>query len=72
MSICSICQLPFEDVDLRPYGPGGSLICYKCGTAPERVAETERRFGEMLDRASESGAPVIIGQPEGPKPIGRG
>lgn len=43
--------------DLRPYGPNGSMVCYKCATAtPEREAETERNFMEQFKAAG----PVVI------------
>jgi hypothetical protein len=36
-----------EIAELRPYGPGGSMVCYECGQKdPEG---TSRRFAERVD-----------------------
>lgn len=60
------------DEEMRPYGPGGSAVCFPCATAtPEREAATSSAFGALLDAAesiSVSGA-VAIGEPGGPRPF---
>jgi hypothetical protein len=57
--------------DLRPYGPGGALVCFPCGTAtPKREAETEREFGRLLGIAEAKGTgAVVIGEASGPRAI---
>lgn len=58
--------------DLRPYGPGGAMVCFPCAMAtPEREADAKAAFGALLG-ASEAVSPVgsvIIGQPSGPQPF---
>lgn len=58
--------------ELRPYGPGGSWVCFPCATAtPEREQHAQAAFGALLDGAeaiSPSGI-VAIGEPEGPRPF---
>jgi hypothetical protein len=58
--------------ELRPYGPGGSLVCFPCATAtPERDATSQSAFGALLDATeaiSPSGA-VAFGGAEGPQPF---
>ena len=36
-----------EIEELRPYGPGGSMVCFDCGMKDE--AEAKRRFLGLLD-----------------------
>jgi hypothetical protein len=47
--------------DLRPYGPGGSSVCFPCATTPERNADTEAAFGALLEASSAIGDPLIVG-----------
>lgn len=64
MGTCHYCGP--TDEELRPYGPGGSTVCFGCATAtPEREAATEATFGALLGAASAMGVPVI-GSPDGP------
>jgi hypothetical protein len=37
--------------ELRPYGPGGALICYTCGMRPENRATVDQQFDAALDAA---------------------
>ena len=38
--------------ELRPYGPGGALVCYGCASAtPERRAEVDRHINAAFDLA---------------------
>lgn len=61
---CHYCG-PTEE-DLRPYGPGGSLVCFPCATAtPEREQETEGRYGALLDATTTLGL-AAIGTEAGP------
>ena len=55
------------DRELRPYGPGGSNICYPCATeTPERETAVDRAFGALLDATAAVTDIVVIGQPQGP------
>ena len=36
--------------ELRPYGPGGALVCHPCGTSPAHAAEAVRQFADALAR----------------------
>lgn len=57
---------------LRPYGPGGSPICFACIKAsPEREEAAALVYGALLDAAdaiSPSGL-VTIGEESGPRPF---
>lgn len=38
--------------DLRPYGPRGERVCFKCAfETPERKAQTEASFASQLNAA---------------------
>ena len=58
--------------EMRPYGPGGSWVCYSCAfESPERKAVTEASLGALLEGSaaiSPSGV-VAIGETEGPRPF---
>jgi hypothetical protein len=60
------------DREMRPYGPGGSWVCFPCATAtPEREEKAKGAFGALLDGAnaiSPSGV-VAIGEQGGPRPF---
>ena len=63
-----------DERELRPYGPGGSSICFPCMKAsPEREAEAGRNFGAQLDAAravSPHDSAIIGHQPDsGPDPL---
>jgi hypothetical protein len=47
--------------ELRPYGPNGSYVCYKCITScPEKEEAAKKEFGKQLDMAdSVSGKAVL-------------
>lgn len=57
---------------LRPYGPGGSWVCFGCATAtPEREAAADATFGVLLQAnslISPTGV-VAIGEADGPRPF---
>lgn len=53
--------------DLRPYGPSGAPVCFKCAMAtPERKAEAECNFSSQLNACGD--AAVIDGSAAGPYP----
>lgn len=60
--------------ELRPYGPGGSLICYRCAFAtPEAEARTEAAFGALLEGAAAISPTGLVaigdGCEDGPRPF---
>lgn len=69
MKPCQTCNEQFESYDLRPYGPGGSLICFDCAMKPENKAETERQFSAQMNAATIHSNVVIIGEDTGPRPM---
>ncbi len=52
--------------ELRPYGPGGSLICFGCATGTSEAEEQARQ--EFQGRLDDAG-PVAILTPDGPEAI---
>lgn len=69
---CHHCGVEFTNPDdLRPYGPGGALVCHPCATSPEHEEETEAAFAALLDATSaiSSTGIVVIGEPGGPQPF---
>jgi len=53
--------------DLRPYGPNGSWVCYKCATStPERE---QAAMANMHSQMSAIDGPFVIGLEEGPVPL---
>lgn len=62
---CYLCKMP---KDLRPYGPGGSMVCFSCAfSTPESKKETENNFASQL-RGS-GAVSVIDGSAAGPYPL---
>jgi hypothetical protein len=57
--------------ELRPYGPGGSLICARCVTAsPEADEAAHRAFKALLDaNAAISPTGAVLLTPDGPVPF---
>ena len=69
--VCSVCGVEGEKTgpnELRPYGPGGSLICAGCGMSPARAKETKQRLEEHLGRVSAGNAVVVIEPGRAPYP----
>jgi hypothetical protein len=65
--LCKKSEADDSEVELRPYGPNGAIICFDCMIAdPEREAEAKRQFASQCDAA---GAVVVIGGSEGPRPM---
>lgn len=66
------CETCNEAGELRPYGPGGSLICFDCAFAtPETTAQTEAAFHTQIEAAeamSDVGV-TLIGGESGPEPL---
>lgn len=61
---CHYCD---KTSDLRPYGPRGSMVCFKCAmSTPEREAETGKNFSIQL--AASGQVAVIDGTEKGPYP----
>ena len=42
--VCQLCEA--EDEELRPYGPKGEWICFKCGMKDEKT--TGEKFSEIV------------------------
>lgn len=45
---CETCNEAFDRHQLRPYGPGGSLICHPCGMKPENKPAVEAALRAVL------------------------
>lgn len=66
--ICETCKKPenFPDEpksELRPYGPGGSMICFSCAFAtPETEKQTENNFLTIVEATNAAGLPYVIGE----------
>lgn len=52
MPTCYYCHDALPVNTMRPYGPGGSMICHPCGSAPENVAATEAAMTAVFNGAS--------------------
>ena len=52
--------------ELRPYGPKGAWVCFRCAMKPEHERETNSNFHAQLDAA---GPVAIIGEDTGPRPF---
>lgn len=67
---CHYCST--TENDLRPYGPGGSWVCFPCGTkTPEGTKQAKSGFSVLWDAAhaiSPTGI-VAIGETTGPRPF---
>lgn len=64
---CHYCGTPD---DLRPYGPGGSWVCFPCATStPEREADAAGAFTALLDATTAVAPVVAIGTEDGPVPF---
>jgi len=62
-NVCGDCGEPGE---LRPYGKGGTLICFGCMTgSPGTQEEAKRRFAGLHAAA---GPVALVGGEEGPVP----
>lgn len=72
--ICGTCKRPenFPDEpesELRPYGPGGEMICFTCAFKDEESTErTEHAFGALLEGSFAISNVVTFGTKAGPQP----
>jgi hypothetical protein len=49
--------------ELRPYGPGGGLICFSCAFAtPEAEQRTQNAYVAISDAHDAAGVPNVIGK----------
>lgn len=65
MSTCYYCGP--TDKELRPYGPGGSEVCFPCATeTPDREKAAAANFNALLDATNTLG-PAVIGGENGPE-----
>lgn len=52
--------------ELRPYGPRGEWVCFRCAFAtPEAEEQTKGAFRSQVDAA---GPIVLVGEETGPRP----
>lgn len=72
---CGTCGKP-EDFpadsksELRPYGPAGSFICFRCAFADEVSTERAKRaYMTLLDAAAAPTGVAVIGGNRGPDPF---
>jgi len=73
---CCVCGKPQnfpadKKSELRPYGPGGADICFRCANEPERKAQTEAAMRAQMDAALAIGGGVATiggGMSRGPEP----
>lgn len=63
--ICSECDLEKET---RPYGKGGTDICFNCAVSPENKERTTETFRIQLEVAAIAGNGVVYLTDEGPQP----
>jgi len=64
MKTCYYCGSTGKE--LRPYGPGGSDVCFPCAMeTPEREAEAKSIFGVLTDMTGSLGV-TLIGTEQGP------
>jgi hypothetical protein len=70
VSARACCACGPTTLELRPYGPGGALICFPCMKGdPTREREAEQQFSQCIEAAGASGARVLIGAECGPVPF---
>lgn len=68
MSACHYCKqeegTPIPDstdvIELRPYGPDGSGVCFDCGTSPEHEEETMTNMLAIVMGIVKSGHTPVI------------
>lgn len=67
---CGTGETDDPETELRPYGPGGAWVCYRCAmSTPEREAEAERAFTALLEAAAVPTGIAAIGDTDGPQPF---
>jgi hypothetical protein len=66
MSDNGCCYCGTVEKELRPYGPEGKNVCFRCAMeTPERVAEAENQLAQALGEAG----PVATLTSAGPVPF---
>lgn len=60
---CGTTDVGTPDSELRPYGPGGAMVCFPCGM--EHIEETEKQLGAALDACG----PDVLLTEHGPLPL---
>lgn len=66
---CYYCRR--SDRDMRPYGPGGSALCFACMTDPqhpEREEAAKRAFFVQIEASEVVGGGVSVLGENGPRP----
>lgn len=60
-SICTVCS---QQKDCRPYGAGGTMICFQCMKAsPAREKEARAQVTQLFEKIDAAGGvPVIDGK----------
>jgi len=67
--ICHYCKRTKNEVELRPYGPGGAGLCFRClKSTPEVEAAAGRAFAAQIEAAEAAGQGVSVLTDEGPNP----
>jgi hypothetical protein len=67
MKKCFYCEQDKEDI--RPYGPGGSYICFDCTiSTPEREALAHAQFDLQMEAAAQHSSVVVVGEDGGVRP----
>lgn len=67
MKNCFYCKQDKDDI--RPYGPGGSYICFDCTiSTPERNAAAKQQFMAQMEAAAQHTGIVTIGGDGGVRP----
>lgn len=58
-----------KDKEVRPYGPGGSLVCFTCMQSSQELrSEAEAQFAMQIEGIK---GPVILGSELGPIPLNK-
>lgn len=66
--ICKTCGIPENfpkdpKSELRPYGKGGEMICFRCAfSTPEMESQTKANFEIIIEAVEASGLPFVIGE----------
>lgn len=64
------CHYCGTEKETRPYGPGGSGICFSCmKESPEREQAAKNTFGTLLDANASIGTGAVVLTESGPQPF---
>ncbi len=62
--VCCYCE---KTGDLRPYGPKGAMVCFKCmKSSPDRERQAASQFSMQMYHCNSD---VIVGTKAGPVPF---